>query len=261
MAKIGNTLQSSPATTQPVQLLSWFFTYNNYKVEDIGILETCFRKYAKNYVFQEEVGESGTPHLQGVVNLTKKMRWTAFKLPKAIHWEPTRNNDASLAYCEKTESRAGKVYKWGFPTPIKTITELYPWQTALRDLAITEPDDRTITWRWESTGNVGKSAFCKFMVVHHKATIVRGGKLADIVNIIFNTDMDACRCVIFDIPRGHEGHVSYTALECIKDGLVTNTKYETGCKVFNPPHVICLANFPPASPEKLSQDRWDIKEL
>ena len=74
-------------------------------------------------------------------------------------------------------------------------------------------------------GNIGKSAFCKYMVVKHHATVVRGGKLGDIMNIIFNTDMDKCNYILFDIPRGTGGHVSYTSLEAILDELITNTKY------------------------------------
>ena len=43
--------------------------------------------------------------------------------------------------------------------------------------------------------------------------------------------------------------------------LVTNTKYETGCKVFNPPNIVVFANSFPEHPENLSQDRWKITNL
>ena len=39
------------------------------------------------YAFQEETGEQGTPHLQGIISLKKKMRDTEFNLPSKIHWE------------------------------------------------------------------------------------------------------------------------------------------------------------------------------
>lgn len=265
MAKIGNSIQSSLSKNekkQGNQLLSWFFTWNNYPSDAIANLEITFHEICVRYVFQEEVGEQGTPHLQGVINLHKKMRWSEFKLSSDIRWFKTNNEQAARDYCQKEESRAGKTIKWGdWPQQIKIITDLYPWQKELEDIALGEPDGRTVHWRHEATGNMGKSAFCKYMVVKHHATVVRGGKLSDLMNIIFNTDMDKCRCVIFDIPRGHKGHVSYTSLESILDGLITNTKYETGCKVFNPPNVICLANFPPDKLEELSADRWDVREL
>lgn len=73
--------------------------------------------------------------------------------------------------------------------------------------------------------------------------------------------MNVCNCIIFDIPRNHGGNISYDTLECIKNGMVCNTKYETGVKLFNPPHVIVFANELPSDTEKLSADRWIIKEL
>jgi len=42
--------------------------------------------------------------------------------------------------------------------------------------------------------------------------------------------------------------------------MITNTKFETGLKVFNPPHIVVLANFPPRE-EKLSADRWKIYKI
>jgi hypothetical protein len=58
----------------------------------------------------------------------------------------------------------------------------------------------------------------------------------------------------------NQNKVSYSSIECIKNGMITNTKYETGFKVFNPPHVVVFSNFPPDE-EKLSADRWNIKEI
>lgn len=81
------------------------------------------------------------------------------------------------------------------------------------------------------------------------------------MNLIFNADMDKCNCIMFDIPRANRGSISYASLESIKNGLICNTKYETGSKVFNPPHIIIFANFPPDKADKLSKDRWKITNL
>lgn len=237
------------------------FVLNNYTEEECASLRQLLPQICKKALFGKEIGESGTPHLQGYINLKTKKRMTELfnQYPefKRCSFRTARNEQALIKYCQKD----GEVWSHGFPKPIKIITELYDWQKTLEDIATGIPDGRTVHWYWESTGNRGKSAFCKYMVVKHNATVVRGGKLSDIMNIIFNTDMDKCNCIIFDIPRGTGGHVSYTSLEAILDGLITNTKYETGCKVFNPPNVICLANFPPDDPDRLSQDRWHIVEL
>ena len=96
----------------------------------------------------------------------------------------------------------------------------------------------------------------------HDALFCDGGKKADIINLVFNNDMDTCNTIIWDIPRVNRNAVSYAAIEAIKNGLVCNTKYETGVKVFNPPHIIIFANFPPDLDEdNLSKDRWMITEL
>jgi hypothetical protein len=81
------------------------------------------------------------------------------------------------------------------------------------------------------------------------------------MNLVFNQDMDTCNVVFFDIPRNHGGKISYSSLESIKNGMVCNTKYETGVKVFNSPHIFCFANFPPDDESCLSQDRWKITQL
>lgn len=238
------------------------FVLNNPTDEEVCQIKQLLPTICKKALFGFEVGEEGTPHLQGYINLIVKSRFRtvidAHECLKRCSMRPIWHSAKALIdYCQKD----CKVWSWGFPKPIKIIENLYPWQKDLETIAIGEPDGRTVHWYWESKGNIGKSAFCKYMVVKHHATVVRGGKLADIMNIIFNTDMDKCNCIIFDIPRGTGGHVSYTSLEAILDGLITNTKYETGCKVFNPPNVICLANFPPDDIYKLSDDRWNIVEL
>lgn len=248
------------------QLVKWFFTFNNYIENDIGELERVFQRICIKYVFQEETGEEEkTPHLQGSIWLKKAMRWSEFKLPKCIHWEKLRNEEASIEYCQKEKTRTGRIFKWGWPKPIKVIEELYDWQKEAKEILLTsceETTNRNVYWWWESTGNKGKSAFCKYMAVKHKTTVIQGGKLADIMNIIFNTDMDKCNSIIIDIPRCNKNNVSYAAIECILNGMITNTKYETGVKIFNPPQLLIFANFEPEfGIYNLSSDRWNIREI
>jgi len=100
----------------------------------------------------------------------------------------------------------------------------------------------------------------KYLVVKHGALPCIGGKFGDIMNLVFNQDMEKSNIVIFNIPRGHKALVNYAALESVKDGMIVNNKYETGFKVFNPPHVVVFANFPPDRTH-LSEDRWVVEEL
>jgi len=117
---------------QGLQLKSWFFTYNNYTLTDIETIETKFKEICETYVFQQEKGAEGTPHLQGFIKLKKKMRWTEFGLPKEIHWEKPRSDANCEEYCCKEETRDGKVFTNIVPPePLDTIKELRPWQSDL----------------------------------------------------------------------------------------------------------------------------------
>jgi len=258
-SEIGNTKQS-----RVNQLMKWCFTFNNYTKGDIERLEIKFKEICKKYVFQEEKGKCGTIHLQGAIWLKVKMRYTEFDLNKKIHWEPMRNEKASAEYCQKSDTNNGDIFIFGFPKPLKLIDEnkLYPWQEEIKKLVLeTEPDDRTIHLFYEETGNIGKSQFIRMMLAKYGGIYCCGGEYKDIMNIIFNNDMDANNVVYFNIVRAGGGNISYKSLESIKDGMVCNTKFETGFKIFNPPHVIVMANFPPENVEKLSADRWKIKEI
>jgi len=252
----GNTI--SPSTKQIAPAIRWCFTLNNYKNEDISSIELCFRSHSKFCIIGDEVGENGTPHLQGYVEFSKKIRPLSLHLVNGIHWEKAKGNrQSNIDYC----SKQAILFSIGLPKPIKIISTLFRWQQEIEDIFMKEPDDRTIYWYWDDTGNIGKSAFIKYMIVKHKVLFCSGGKHSDIMNLVFNQDMDECKCVMFDIPRANKGHISYASLESIKNGMVCNTKYETGVKVFNSPHVFVFANFPPDDENMLSADRWVIKEL
>ena len=238
------------------------FVLNNFTNDELSLLCQTLPTISKKAIVAEEVGEQGTPHLQCYISLKVKKRITELQSQypcfKRCSFRKCRNEEALEEYVQKD----GKIHlKWGYPTPIAIIQDLYPWQKEIEKLCMEKPDARKINWYWEQTGNIGKSAFVKYMVVKHKALFCDGGKKADIINLVFNNDMDTCKIVIWDIPRANLGSISYTSLEAIKNGLVCNTKYETGVKAFNPPHIIVFANSPPETPEKLSTDRWNIVNL
>lgn len=258
----GNTI--TPARKKSNQLKNWFFTFNNYNETDIEILKEKFNELCESYCFQQEIGENGTPHLQGIITLYKRARWSEFNLPKEIHWEKPMDVKDCYKYCSKLETRklgTSPITKnYTIPKELKCITILRPWQEKILNLTKGEPDGRSIYWFWENKGGVGKSSFCKYMVIKHNVLCIQGGKLADIMNIIFNTNMDEVNTVIIDIPRNNGNKVSYNSIECILNGMITNTKFETGVKLFNPPHVIVFSNQAPET-EKLSEDRWVISEI
>lgn len=256
-AVLGNTKKPPRKTKQPIQHKRWCFTWNNYDPIVIHYLKLFFESHNILYIFGEEVGECGTQHLQGYIECPKKARYSEFKLCHTIHWEPAKGNrEDNILYC----SKSGHHHSAPSLCPIIVINNLYPWQQQIESLTSNVPDGRTCHWVVDIEGGKGKSSFCKYMYIKHKALIIQGGKLADIMNIVFNWDMRETRMVLIDIPRSSRNKVSYNSIECILNGMITNTKYETGVKVFNPPHLVVFSNFYPNMKE-LSMDRWKIMEL
>ncbi len=255
--KSGNTKQISPSR-------HWCFTLNNYTTDDIKFL--CSTSSIERYVFQEEVGESGTPHLQGYLTfVTKKRPFSVFKCSN-YHWEKCRNINKSILYCQKEDTRVGKIFTKGIkirkPIKVLTYSQLYDWQRAIVDV-INEPvDDRAIHWYWEQTGNVGKSAMVRYLCIKHDAILV-SGRSADIkyqIKQYVDKWLTGPEIIIYDIPRTAENYVNYGALEEVKNGLFASTKYESDMIIINPPHFLCFANFEP-NYGNVSQDRWRIHEI
>lgn len=255
----GNTETSSSSKKQVVRRKYYCGSLFNYETIGIENINKRLQEICEKFQYGYEIcPTTNNKHLQFFLVLKKAMRITEMKIP----------GNPKLIACLGTEqdnlkytSKEGNVFKWGYPKPIKIIEELRDWQKEIANILTDEPDERKIYWYWESTGNIGKSALVKYLVVKNNCLFCQGGKESDIMNLVFKSDMDKSNCVLFDIPRSHKGNVSYSALENIKNGLVCNTKYETGYKVFNSPHVICFANYPPSKPEELSADRWVIKCL
>ncbi len=253
----GNT-KTPPVKKQVSPAKKWCFTLNNYTEEDISSIDLQFDKYDK-IIVGKEIGQMGTPHLQGYIEFKKKLRPSSLKLNKGIHWEKAKGDlQDNFDYCSKGNDI---LFERGMPKDIKIITKLYDWQEKVLQLYKSPINDRKIYWFYEPLGNTGKSAFVKYMIVKYRILFLSGGKYSDIMNIIFNSDMDVCDCIMIDIPRANEGHISYASLESIKNGMVCNTKYETGVKIFNSPHLFIFANFAPDNVDNLSHDRWDIINL
>lgn len=262
--ELGNTNSSSK---QCGACKKWFFTYNNYTEDEIVTIVTIFDSLCDKYVFQEELGKEGTPHLQGVVFCKKKTRWTEFKLSKKIHWESVKGKDEqAIDYCSKEDTRNGKVFSKGIrlKKPLKLLdpANFYEWQKDVMKIVDGEPCDRTIYWYHESVGNVGKSTFIKYLCAKKEALLV-SGKGSDMKYLIVKykeTYGDYPELILFDIPRTCENYVSYTGMEEVKNGCFASTKYECEMVIMNSPHIICFSNFEP-NYSAMSEDRWNVIEI
>jgi len=96
-----------PRQRQPSPAKDWCFTINNPEPWHLEAIETMDWAYL---VYQVEVGESGTPHIQGFVQLRDKQRKTAIlnhisehgDPDLGGHWEKRRGTPSEAAhYCMK----------------------------------------------------------------------------------------------------------------------------------------------------------------
>lgn len=106
------------------------FTLNNYTNDEFEGIKLWDCKYL---IFGKEVGESGTPHLQGYVSFANAKTLTALKKFSArAHWEISRGTPKQAAeYCEKD----GDVFEKG-DRPLSQIekgqTEKDRWAKAFQ---------------------------------------------------------------------------------------------------------------------------------
>jgi hypothetical protein len=243
----------------------WCFTLNNYDDTDISAIDSIVSSMCSLGIVSREVGESGTPHLQGYVEFKTKCRPVSHGLNPGIHWEKCKGNrQSNIDYCSKD---GDSCIRHGLPNPLVKATRamMRPEQLAIAD-KFTEREHplfgRVIYWFWEEKGNWGKSMTSTYMIDQMDAFEV-SGKGADVLCGISTMIEKSGECppiIIYDIPRSCGDYVSYQSIEKIKDGKFFSGKYESGMVRFNKPHIICFANQPPDM-TKLSTDRWVVENL
>jgi len=139
------------------------------------------------------------------------------------------------------------------------------WQTELADILSTEPDNRTVRWYYDQTGNSGKSHFAtKYCYTRSDAGgierrefgyVINGGRHAD---IYYGYKEE--KVVFFDWARDNQDGFPYVVVENFKNGYFLSTKYEVTRRYFSSPHVVVFSNFYPEL-NKLSEDRWSLVTL
>lgn len=186
--------------------------------------------------------------------------------PMQGSWEQAKT------YCSKSETSLGPVFTNEVlydGSDIKMLDEedaRFPWQQKLINFIIDEttsniktPDDRTIVWITDSSGNTGKSKLVKWCCINFNS----------IVKISFGTSSQLRSALIaagprdvyfVDIPRtlGSDDSIQslMSALEDLKNGYIVSSMYgKCESLIINPPHIVVFSN--KECPEfMMSKDRW-----
>lgn len=109
---------------------NWCFTLNNYTSDETNYIESLLPSPVKYLCFGKEVGEQGTPHLQGYLQLEKKLRLSGVKklIPRA-HWEPAKGNlEQNKVYCSKEKD----FYEFGHAVAAGKRNDLESAKEAIR---------------------------------------------------------------------------------------------------------------------------------
>lgn len=145
---------------------------------------------------------------------------------------------------------------------------LHPWQQSVVDQLNMEVHPREVNWVWETVGNTGKSTLASYLEVMHDALVLEPAGKKDLAYIISQT-IGLRKIVIFDLARCQEPDNQdkfnplaglYNICEGLKNGCITNTKYESKRMRVNVPHVWVFANFLPDM-TKWSKDRYKIYNI
>jgi len=107
------TTTAPPAVPLAYSSRRWCFTLNHWSIGELDALrERCSGEtYA---VIGQEVGESGTPHLQGFIILKAPHRLSYMKtnFSNRAHWEPAvASSEQAADYCKKPVEKGGQGFE------------------------------------------------------------------------------------------------------------------------------------------------------
>lgn len=265
----GNTIP--PPNAQ--QSRRWTYTLNNYTQEEYDKIINYMKLDNRKFVVGREIGENGTPHLQGYVSLPGPVKFATIKnlMPRA-HIEKAKGNDEqNLKYCTKEGNYETNMIEESSQEKIrKKLLAKYEgvvwksWQQKIIDIIRGERNDRVINWVYDPKGNSGKSFLTKYIALTENCVIADGKK-----ENVFNQLNEMCNeqdlevtIIVLDIPRHNqqEYELNYGMLEALKDGVIYSGKYKGGKVFLDEPHVIVFSNSEPLY-EKFTPDRWNVIKI
>lgn len=260
----GGVILEPPFTEKKKQISPskrWCFTLNNYTKEECSSIVPVLSHMCDAYIVGKEVGESGTPHLQGYLEFKVKRRpLGVFTFTNRIKWLKAKGTGIENSeYCSKD---GDLLCSHGFVKPITTIKkeEFYNWQKEMVEIFETpcKWNCRTIYWRYGDI-NIGKTQLSRW-ICHHMGGVVIGGANGHVLAQVQN---QPAPIYIILLSYGDD-KISYRAVEQIKDGLFSTA---FGCdnnkmEIRDAPHLLIIGNEPPDTTDRhFHPTKWDVKKV
>lgn len=231
------------------------------------------RDCCKKYSFQLERGDnSGTIHYQGRLSLKMKKRPGELnKLLRGNGWErfhlsitSKENRDNCFYVCKEDTRIEGPftdINDVEVPIDVKKMVTLRPWQDDLKKILL-EYEERVVDIIYDEGGNVGKTRFCRYMMVNHKAKkLPYCNEFKDIMRMAY--DVGAQDIYFIDLPRASSKKSLYgmfSAIEELKSGYAYDDRNHFRDRIFDPPRVCIFTNEIPDL-SLLSKDMWKIRTI
>ncbi len=244
----------------------YVFTINNYDSTIIDHLKNFLDKESSRYIFGLEVGEQGTPHIQGYMEFTNQRFRSAIK--KGVgHEFFIEVAKGTLEQNFDYTSKDGEIITKGIC--LRSLQykgpqiQLEIWQKEVVAILEQEPNDRDIHWLWEDDGEFGKSTFAKWIFHNMEGVMAIAGKSNDVKNGVLTyrtVNGRFPRIIIMDIPRSLLEKINFGVIEEVKNMFFYSGKYEGGMLSGPSPHVLIFANEEP-NYLKMSKDRWQVVNL
>lgn len=126
----------------------WCFTLNNYTDEEEKAIEALVGgpEGLSYVIYGKEVGDSGTPHLQGYIEFNKRIGVGKVRklFPRAHIELRIKSQEQASSYCKKdgnfTELGSKAESKQGLRTDLINLVEGFSRGGTLKEVALTQPD-------------------------------------------------------------------------------------------------------------------------
>lgn len=236
---------------------SWSYTLNNPDDSDIEQFKSFI---CSSHRCALEIGDEGTPHLQGCISFKKVYRLVGLKkLNPKVHWEITKSVDHSMNYCTKGEILIDEKGSQGQRNDLKKAVDELISGKNIEEVAMDNPMAYIKSFRGlEKLNYIMKKKQmcyepCEVTVLWGPTRSGKSRKAFEIDHLLYSVPKSNGNNLWFDGYNGEKtilfddfyGNIDYGLMLNICDGHPMQVNFKGGMTVKNWNHVIFTSNKPP----------------